>query len=550
MKFLTLLVVLLFVTSIPMVFAADDFLFSSISKSDFEILFEFDDKVKEEGEKYKETKIYKNLASLKSTTQLSPVFKINTSIFDSKQVSIPTFRGVITFETTSLEKENKSEFVWKGSDRETSAYATIIVRGDNVSGNIHVQDGLYSIKALGSGYHVLKEVNVKAFVDEPPNYEKIIGEHRTDWVQVYKKIFTQIPPKIFVDKTIHLMVLYTENVDDLIVDIDAEIALALEETNDSHIMSDSDSRYKIVHTQEIEYEPVGVPEDVDKMEDPLDVDLDFIHNLRDEHGADVVLLITDDPAWCGWAGSIGGDESEGFAVVDYDCMTGYYSFGHEIGHIHGARHIISTDSSSTPFEYGHGYCDQNTPLNWRTIMAYNCPSGTGGDRQQYWSNPNITVNGDASGTTGLQDNARVHDGTFEYVCSFREPICRDQFKFLKEVEILYKDNPFCFDSYPISGGLPQKCIDKFDPCGCGNQAPLCDSMQCSSFLELYELVTFTQLQEIRPYHLIKMGVDPSMILPRDGMVLLDSDKRDKPIRVTVESAKKLMSWDNSLFLIK
>ena len=498
--------------------------------------------------KIKEGKIYKNLVSLESTMRLGPVFKIDTNMFENDLVTLSIISDTITFKTISLEKENESEFIWRGQDTVSSSYVTIIGKGDNVGGNIHVKDKLYSIKAVGSGYHVVKEVNTEVFVDHLPGFDEEMTVSHLDWKDIYLDVSDWEYPVEIIDRNIHLMVLYTENVGDLLADADIEIDLASEETNDSHIMSDSDSRYKIVHRQEISYTSIGPAGDLDNMKDPLDDDLGFIHSLRDEHGADVVMLIIDIPEdGCGKAGSIGGDEDEAFVVVDYDCMTGYYSFGHELGHIHGARHIISQDSESIPFSFGHGYCDQNSPLNWRTIMAYNCAEGTGGNRQQYWSNPDITINGDVSGTIELQDNARVHDQTFEYVCSFRDPICRDQSIFLGQVEVLYQDYPFCFGLYPETGGLPQNCMSTFDPCGCGPQAPLCDQMQCSAFSELYEIVTFTQLQELRPYHLIEMGVDQSMILPREGMVLLDSDVRDKPIRITVESAEKLMSRDNSWF---
>ncbi len=540
--------ILVSTASVPLAFAQDISSDQIYSKPILETLFEFDDVTQKGSEEFKETIIYKNLISLNSTIQLSQVFKINTDIFDNKEVTIPTFSGLITFETTSLEKENESKFIWKGRDEITSSYATIVVRGDNVVGNIHLVDGLYSIKALGSGYHVLQEVNTDVFIDEPPNFTKIIKFHPTNWWDEYERVVTQVYYPIFMDKTIHLMVLYTENVDSLLADVDAEIDLALEETNDSHIMSDSDSRYKIVHRQEISYTSVGVSDDIDNMKDTLNADLGFIHDLRDDHGADVVLLITDDPTWCGIAGSIGGDDTEAFAVVDYDCMAGYFSFGHELGHIHGARHIISQDSDDEPFEYGHGYCDQDASLDWRTIMAYNCPTGTGGDRQQYWSNPDVTINGDAGGTVKLQDNARVHDETFEYVCSFREPSCRDQLVFLERVEIVYRNYDFCFGSQPSGGGLPLECVNNFDPCGCGPQGPLCENMLCPSFVELNELVVFTQLQEIRPYQLNKMGIESNMILPRDKMVILESDFRDTIIRVSAAGAEHLMKlnpeyWD-------
>jgi hypothetical protein len=59
--------------------------------------------------------------------------------------------------------------------------------------------------------------------------------------------------------------------------------------------------------------------------------LDQAHTLRTTYGADIVALLIDDSQYCGkaWLGpSIGLM----FSVTAWNCATGYYTFGHEIGH--------------------------------------------------------------------------------------------------------------------------------------------------------------------------------------------------------------------------
>ena len=92
------------------------------------------------------------------------------------------------------------------------------------------------------------------------------------------------------------------------------------------------------------------------------------------------------------------------------------------------------------------------------------------------------------------------------------------------------------------------CRDKFDPCGCGIDAPVCENMLCPDYGNLEELIIFTQLQEFRPYKLIDLGVEANLILPRDGMVILESEHRDTVIRFSAAGAEKLMKmnpgyWD-------
>ena len=78
----------------------------------------------------------------------------------------------------------------------------------------------------------------------------------------------------------------------------------------------------------------------------------------------MILLTGNGYSFCGLASGIGVSEDTAFAVASETCATGYYSFGHEIGHLFGARHIITQDPTPTPFSYGHGYCN-TTASTWR-----------------------------------------------------------------------------------------------------------------------------------------------------------------------------------------
>ena len=138
---------------------------------------------------------------------------------------------------------------------------------------------------------------------------------------------------------------------------------------------------------------------------------------RDHSGADLVALIIAQPDYCGLADAIMAKASTAFAVVYYDCATGYFSFAHELGHLMGARHNEQTDPTKVPFTYGHGYLHISPPPSWRTIMAYDCPSHC--QRLPYWSNPMIKYGAVAMGTVATNDDARVLNSTAATVASFR-----------------------------------------------------------------------------------------------------------------------------------
>jgi hypothetical protein len=117
--------------------------------------------------------------------------------------------------------------------------------------------------------------------------------------------------------------------------------------------------------------------------------------------------------------------SSAFSVVQRDCATGYYSFGHEMGHNMGAHHDrYAAKNENGAYAYSHGYVDK--PGKWRTVMAYNddCnASGFNCTRIQYWSNPNVDYQGNPTGISENDsksaNNALTLNNTAYTVSNFR-----------------------------------------------------------------------------------------------------------------------------------
>ena len=93
-------------------------------------------------------------------------------------------------------------------------------------------------------------------------------------------------------------------------------------------------------------------------------------DLRRRYRADLVVLLMDDPEYCGrgFYGYPVPDPERAFATVSWDCATGYYTFGHEIGHVLGCHHdrgsLNQCDSNQTNFGYRDG--------SMRDIMSVDC----------------------------------------------------------------------------------------------------------------------------------------------------------------------------------
>lgn len=212
---------------------------------------------------------------------------------------------------------------------------------------------------------------------------------------------------------IGILVVYTPSAATATGDINGLIQTAIDETNQSYTNSNIYASVYLAHSAQVNYDETGRthPQHVQLLQGTSDGEMDNVHSLRNQHLADVVVLIVNDID----AGGVGGYALEilasattAFASVHHGFATGVFAFGHEIGHLQGARH--NDDSNTSPFPYGHGFNDPNG--TWQTVMANpgSCPTC---DRVQYWSNPYVDYppTGQAMGTVAYENNTRVLNET-------------------------------------------------------------------------------------------------------------------------------------------
>ena len=114
-----------------------------------------------------------------------------------------------------------------------------------------------------------------------------------------------------------------------------------------------------------------------------------------------------------------------FAVTQYSCATGYYTFGHELGHNLGMFHDRGTEKTcSEASTFNYGYRDPNA--EFRTILSYDCKKAEcdnmpkdGCTRIQRFSNSDsaYTFNGKSIGDT-KRDNAKQVNSVRARVAAF------------------------------------------------------------------------------------------------------------------------------------
>jgi peptidyl-Asp metalloendopeptidase len=196
--------------------------------------------------------------------------------------------------------------------------------------------------------------------------------------------------------------------------------------NQAYVNSKVGITLNLVGLQEISYTEVGVQTSLNDLRGTSDGKMDSVHNLRNQVGADVVSLITQDADACGIAGVMttvsSSFASNAFNVVKTSCLS-QHSLAHEIGHNMGNKHDreSTTGSGAYPYSYGFRRCATDG-TGFRTVMAYSC---SGASRVAWFSNPNAYYNGYSTGIayetspTTSADNARSMNNTASTVAAFR-----------------------------------------------------------------------------------------------------------------------------------
>ncbi len=194
------------------------------------------------------------------------------------------------------------------------------------------------------------------------------------------------------------------------------INLAVTETNNGYSNSQVNQRLNLVHSAEMTgYTETSFSSMLSQLKSKSDGKLDNVHSLRDQYAADVVTLIVSSGAYCGIAylmtNPSSSFQSSAFNVVSRSCATGYYSFGHELGHNMGSTHDRG-NASSGAYPYSFGFRTSNN--QYRTVLAY-----SPGSRINRYSNPNISYQGYVMGKANSEENWRSLNNTANIVSNFR-----------------------------------------------------------------------------------------------------------------------------------
>jgi len=319
-------------------------------------------------------------------------------------LTVLLFSGeTVSFNRTRLDTRTTG-FSWFGRDsRDDSTYAIFAasteIGNTDLFGTIRTENQFYSIKGLGNGLAVLIQFNEHKFPEElePQMVEK--EEEEVSIVTANKRQGG--------DTFISVIIAYTPEAQSEVGNIVVLLQLAIDETNEGYRASNVGLVLNATRVYETDYtESASYSTDLTRFRTKNDGYMDEVHGFRNADRANMAHLIVAEGGSCGVASTIMATTTTAFCLTAQNCATGYYTFGHEMGHLQGARHDPDTDGSTNPFRYGHGYIIRSR--FYRTIMAYD---QNGETRVLHWSNPDVDFDGSPSGEPVECDNARVLDET-------------------------------------------------------------------------------------------------------------------------------------------
>jgi hypothetical protein len=347
-----------------------------------------------------------------------------------QSVALNLFEDVSFIADPDQVTANQNGLTWIGKLRGVEmSQVVIVVTGNVVAGNISMPSGRYHIRYVGNSVHEVQQIDQSTF---PPDERAVpIPEQGLTTAPVQDPNAARDDGSI-----IDVMVVYTATTRAAAggtAAIQSQIDLAFAETNQAYLSSGVNQRLRQVHSEEVVYneataDPLG--DALNCISSTTDGCLDNIHTLRNTYGADLVSIwLENGGGYCGIAWLMTSVSTSfavnGFSSVARSCATGYYSFGHELGHNMGLNHDTYVAPGTLPYAYAHGFTNTTAASPWRTTMAYNdaCAAvGKNCTRLQYFSNPAITYGGATMGNAATADNHLALNNTAFTVANFRTSI--------------------------------------------------------------------------------------------------------------------------------
>lgn len=303
---------------------------------------------------------------------------------------------------------------------------TLAITGEALVGSLFIPGlGVFQIQHAGNGWQQVAGVNGSSL---PPCATRGRSHRVEVGNSVVEPVFQAASAGGSVSNVvIDLLVVYTKaaregagGTNGILALIDAAVA----EANQAFENSEVRAELRLVHRAEVNYRETGsISEDLDHLEDPdEDSPLMRVHELRGEHRADLVCMITETTGGpYGLANQMHELETEfgekAFSIVQRQFAISYQALAHEIGHNMGCQHDRATSPAGGIYEDSHAHRFEVDGVLYHTVMAYQP-----GLPIPYFSNPNVSFLGVPTGVeepaTNSANNARTLNRSASTVARF------------------------------------------------------------------------------------------------------------------------------------
>ena len=306
------------------------------------------------------------------------------------------------------------------------SYVTLALSGGAVAGSVFVPgQGMFQIQHSGNGWQRIVET-------AGSQLPSCAVKHRSRLASITSGIGeltfqAASSPAAPTNALIDLLIVYTADARDGAggtEGMNALIDAAVAEANLAFENSEVNARLRLVHRAEVGYRETGnINEDLDRLEDPdEDSSLAIVHQLRGEHRADLVCMITETTGGpFGLANQMRESEVEfgekAFSIVQRQYAISYQALAHELGHNMGCQHDRETSPGGGVHDYSHAYRFEVDGVLYHTVMAYQP-----GLPIPYFSNPDVLFLGIPTGiaetSTNSANNAKTLKRTVPTVARF------------------------------------------------------------------------------------------------------------------------------------
>ena len=358
-------------------------------------------------------------AQLEQTVQAGIVADVNVNLLTSRasqlEIDLPDGQQM-TAVFNYLRHNPLLGYSWQGHvNGDASQIIDLSVYEDAIAGSIHTEHAVYEIQPLGDYRIKLVELIADAF-PECDGGEAVIQPLAENSLQ------SDTASVVRATNTVDVIVVYTPEArvgaggDSA---IKAVAQAAVDAMNSSLVNSLVDTEIVLLYAGEVNYnDSSDSSADLSWLRSSTEVEA-----LKNLYGADMTALLVNTMGGCGRGYVM---RSPGASFRDYavqvtkrSCAVGNLSFAHEFGHNMGLEHNPENSSATSatasyPWSFGHYHSGQ-----YRTVMSYSNPCTGGCTRRQYFSNPDVSYLGLATGVDDERDNARTLRLTSPISAAFR-----------------------------------------------------------------------------------------------------------------------------------